>query len=155
MNEQKIELRLLDSYLATIENSIGTKMFRNLYADVKGKKIDITENGENSCALFASSILVMFGLLKRRHATVKGTLKSMKRSRWAKIKRPKTGAVLIWGPWEKNGHSHMGFYVKDNMAMSNSSKNGTPAKHHWTYGIKNGKPKRPIESIWWHKSLGK
>jgi len=153
MKEQKIELLLFDSYISSIKNSAGTKIFRNLYADMDGKRKDITENGGNSCALFVSSILVMFGLLKRRHATVKGTLESMKRSGWTQIKRPKMGAALIWSPWKESSHWHTGFYIGDNKAISNGSEKGVPAKHHWTYGTKNGKPKRPAESIWWHKSL--
>ena len=154
MNKNKdIKFVLFDTYIATIKKSVGAKMFQNAYALVSGKKVDVAGGGVDSCAVFASSVLVMFGLIKKRHATVSGTMKDMEKSGWIEIKKPKMGAILIWGPWEESSHWHIGFYTKNKKAISNDWKKRTPSQHHWTYGTKNGRPKRPIKSIWWHKSL--
>lgn len=143
------------SYLKTIENSIGSKIFRNLYFEVNGKKKDILENGALSCAIFVSWILKNFDLIKEGHATVDGTIKDLKKTGWRKIKKPRTGAILIWGKkfYDSEPHKHIGFYIGNNKAISNSYKSRKPLKHHWTFGVKNGKPVRKVEEIWWHKKL--
>ncbi len=52
-----------ESYLAMIKNSVGTNMFRNLYATSGGEVQDIVREGELSCAYFVSSILYIFKLV--------------------------------------------------------------------------------------------
>lgn len=147
---------LKESYLKAIENGVGSKLFRNLYFEIKDKKTDILKNGRLSCAVFVSWILKNFDLTKGGHATVDGTIKDLKKSGWRKIKKTKTGAVIIWE--EKNysygPHKHIGFFIGNNKAISNSYKLKTPVKHHWTFGVKNGKPVRKVEEIWWHSKLG-
>jgi len=151
MNPKKIEFILFDTYTATIKKSVGSKMFQNIYALVDGEKKDVAENGTFSCANFASSILVMFGLIKKRHATVKSTILDIETSGWKKVDEPKIGAVIIWGPWEKSDRDHIGFYIGDEKAISTESKDGgAPREHHWTYN-----DKRPVKAIYWHKTLEK
>lgn len=143
------------TYLAVIKNSLYCSLFRNFYAKVDGRETDITQNGNLSCAFFVSTLLVTFGLIKRVHATVKGTIKDLKKSGWRMIKNPRKGSVLIWeAKKEENGKSyeHIGFYIGDKMAISNSSKIGKPALHHWTFGVKNGAPVRKIKAVFWRKS---
>jgi len=124
------------TYLSIIKNIAGSKSFRHLYAKVGGKKTDILKNGRLSCAFFVSSILKIFGQIKNLHATVAGTEKDLKSSGWHKIKILKEGSVIIW---EKiNNHSHIGFYLGDNKAISNDSKSRAPEIHHYAY---NGKRK--------------
>ena len=55
-----MKLLLKDSYLKTLENSVGNKLFRNLYFDINGKRTDILKNGVLSCAAFVSWILKNF-----------------------------------------------------------------------------------------------
>ncbi|MDO8743301.1 MAG: hypothetical protein Q7J30_01975 [Candidatus Azambacteria bacterium] len=157
MKTQKVIPILFDTYIAVIKNGVGSKMFRNVYAKVDGKKTDIMKNGDVSCAFFASSILVLFKLIKEIHGTVDGTARDLGQSGWKKIKQPKIGSVIVWEKKDfgkKDFHKHIGFYMGNNKAIStNSSKNGQPAIHHWTYGIKNKKPGRNIESIYWNKKL--
>lgn len=93
--KQKVEPILIDTYLGAIKNSIGSKMFRNLYAKVDGKKVDITKNGNLSCAVFVSSILFLFKLIKGVHATVNGTIRDLKESGWIETKTPEIGCVLV------------------------------------------------------------
>lgn len=149
--KQKITPLLRDTYFAMIKNSGGTKLFRNFYARVDGKKTDVMKNGSLSCAFSLSSLLSILGLAERMHATVGGVIKDMERSGWKLIKKPRLGSIIVWE--EKKGHKHMGFYIGNNKALSNSSKKKSPAIHHFTYGIKNGKSARKIEAIYWHKKL--
>lgn len=139
-------------------------MFRNLYADevpdaldkvgAGGKEIDVLENGENSCAVFVSWILLTLELIKHPHASVFSTEKDLIASGWFQIKDLKPGAILIWeekiGQYDGIMHQHMGFCVNDDQAISNSSQNtGFPIKHHVTYNNS-----RQVEKIYWHPELG-
>jgi len=150
-NTQKVERLIFTSYLAMIKNSVGSKAFKNYYAKVNGIKKDVMENGKNSCAFFASSVLLTFELIEHFHATVDGLEKDLKASGWQKIKKPKIGSIIIWEPkkFEQNEiHKHLGFYIGNKKAISNSSQKGTPIVHHWTYNHS-----RKIEKIYWHKKL--
>ena len=149
-----------ESYMAVIKNSVGTKMFRNFYAKINGQKKDVLENGELSCAFFASAILHLFQLIKEPHRTVVSTIKDMEESGWRKIKKIKQGSVLVWENLESSDkgevrkfHKHLGFYIGGEKAISNSSHLGMPKEHHLTYGARDGKPVRKIETIYWHKKL--
>ncbi len=145
-----------ETYIAVIRNSIGTNLFRNFYAKIDGKKIDITKNGIFSCAFFVSSILLLFKLIRKIHGTVKETVRDFKKSNWKRIKKPKVGSILVWEAIDfgkGDFHKHIGFYIGSNKAISNSSKLRKPVIHHWTFGTKNKRPKRKIEAIYWNKKL--
>lgn len=148
--ERGLKFLLKDSYLKTIENSVGSRIFQNLYFKQGTKKIDVLQNGNLSCAVFVSSILRNFYLIKDCHTTVIGTVRDLERSGWRKVSKPKIGGVIVWG--ENNGpaglHKHIGFYIGRNLVISNSSKNKVPKKHHWTF---NGK--RKVEMILWNNKL--
>ncbi len=148
MPSKNVSFILFDSYLAFIKNSVGSNLFRNVFAKVNGRKKDIANNGELSCAFFTSSILCLFQLIKNVHATVGSTIKDLKKSGWQEIKKPKIGSVLIWS--KNNQHRHIGFYLGDNKAISNGKEKGQPIIHHWTYD-----GERKIEAIYWHKKLEK
>ena len=160
MKKQKVIPILFDTYIAVIKNSVGSKIFRNSYAKVNGKKKDILKNGEVSCAFFVSSILALFplfGLIKYPpHGTVDGTVRDLEQSGWKKIKKPKIGSIIVWEKidfGDKDFHKHIGFYIGNNKAISNSSKWKYPTIHRWTYGIKENRPVRKIEAIFWNKKL--
>jgi len=146
---------LKESYLKAIENSVGSKLFKNLYLEKNNKKTDASNNGQFSCAIFVSWILRIFYLIKEGHATVDGTMKDLKKSGWYKIKKPKVGSVLVWKEIFLNGslNKHIGFYTGNEKAISNSRDKGTPIKHHWTFGPKNDKNYRKVIEIWWHSKL--
>ena len=152
MKKQKVIPILFDTYIAVIKNSVGSKIFRNSYAKINDKKTDILQNGNLSCAFFVSSILVLFKLIKEIHSTVNGTVKDLECSDWQKIKKPKIGSIIVW---EKNHnfHKHIGFYIDNNKAISTNQKLKCPAVHHWTYGVKENKPIRKIEAIFYNKKL--
>lgn len=147
---QKVILLIADTYLAVIKNSIGSKIFRNLYAKVDGKKEDITRNGELSCAFYTSSILALAKQIKEVHATVNSTVKDLQKSGWKIIKKPKVGSVLVWekADFGNNSiHKHIGFYIGKSKAISNSYKRGYPIKHNWIFA------NRKIEAIFWNPKL--
>ena len=153
-----MSLKLLKkkSLLAIVTNSIkggDNYLFKNLFAVNDGQEIDILEDGKNSCAAFVSWILLVLGLIKTGHATVDGTLKDMIQSGWHEINELKPGAVLLWekavGKYDGLLHSHIGFYIGNNEAISNGSQGGgVPWKHHLDY---NGS--RGVEKIYWHPDL--
>lgn len=149
--QKQITPLIRDTYRAMIKNSSGTQLFRNFYARVNGKKIDVMKDGGLSCAFFVSSLLSILGLIKTTHKTIESAVKDMKQSKWKPTKKLAPGSILVWE--KKKEHKHIGFYIGNNKALSNSSKKKSPAIHHFTYGVRNGKPVRKIEVIYWHKKL--
>lgn len=145
------------SLLVIVENSIkggDNYFFRNMYAkNQQGEEVDILEDGKNSCAVFVSWILLALEMINMPHARVEGTEKDLIKSGWFEIKELRPGAVLVWemvtGKYDGLLHSHIGFYVGNDEAISNDSQGrGFPGKHHVTY---NGV--RKIERIYWHPDL--
>ena len=135
-----------DTYIAVIKNSIGSKIFRNFYADVDGEKMDIAKDGGLSCAFFVSSVLALFGYIRSGHMTVDGTVSDLEASGWGKTREPNVGDVLVWEA-QKNSrgelHKHIGFYIGNERAVSNSDKEKSPIEHHWTFD-----GSRAVESIY-------
>src|SRR5260221_511027 len=95
--EAKPTLALFDSYIATIDDSIGSNLFRHLYFKIGGDIIDVLEDGDLSCAVFVTTILYLFGLISERHTTVNGTIEDVEASGWRKIEAPRKGALILWG----------------------------------------------------------
>lgn len=148
----KVERLIFPTYLAMIKNSLQTSLFKNFYVkNNQGKKIDVMRNGEVSCAFYVSSILVILRLIKQAHGRVDITVEDMKFSGWKKIKNLKIGAVIVWDKFdfgEGEPREHIGFYIGNNQAISNSYKKHCPIKHSLTYG-----GKRKIKAIYWHDKL--
>lgn len=145
------------SLLAIVMNSTkggDNYLFRNLYAkNDKGEEIDILEDGENACGVVVSWPLLALGLIKTGHATVEGVVRDLLQSGWYEITELRPGAVLLWekmvGKYDGFLHAHIGFYVGNDEAISNSSNNsGFPTRHHYDY---NGT--RKVEKIYWHPEL--
>jgi hypothetical protein len=151
MMEQNSEIKPLtfDTYLAVIENSVGSYTFKNLYISVNGEKKDATEDGWLSCAFYASSILYLFKYITDMHATVSSTVKDLIGSGWIEISEPVIGSVIVWKSGENtNNHRHIGFYVGDGLAISNDSQKKHPWKGDWKF---NGK--REVEMILWNPDI--
>lgn len=141
--------RQFDTYLSVIENSVGSFMFKNMYADLDGVKKDVTEDGWLSCAFFVSSVLSMFKYIDRIHATVKSTTKDLLDCGWEVINEPVVGSVIIWKPGvDTNNHYHIGFYVGENQAISNDSWKKCPNKGDWKFD-----GKREIDMILWKPEI--
>jgi hypothetical protein len=151
----KVKPLLLSTLIAVVEKSPGTNMFQTIYAEVNGKKTDITKDGDLSCAFFVSGILSMFDLADRVHATVKGTVKAMETAGWKETKKLKPGVVIKWGPSTDGSftHDHLGFYLGDDQAISNIHYRRTPGRHHFTFGKEGIGRHRPILAIYHHPKL--
>ncbi|MCC7303945.1 hypothetical protein IT418_00810 [bacterium] len=144
-------LERFKNYLKLIHNSTGTKMFRNLYVTQNGVSTDITQNGLLSCALFTSTILYICKYIHDIHATVESTIKDLKQNGWTEITKPLPGAVIVWKNHKDTaGHSHIGFYVGNNKAISNDSQRGYPRQSDWKF-----KGEREVEVILWNPEIEK
>jgi len=147
------KILLYESYFRMIKNSIDTKMFRNLYLDKSGKKVDIIENGNIACAYFVSNLMLIWGLISSGHATIKGAIRDMERNGWKKVclNGIKQGDVIVWEEirgFERRIRSHIGFYIGNKKAISNDDKKGMIKIHNWTY-----ENKRRIIAIYTHPKL--
>ena len=152
-----IKLLKKKNYLTLIENSARGEnwMFRNFYIEKDGEVTDALEDGENSCAVVVTNILVLlndfFHWIKGPHATVVSAEKDLMESGWYEIEELRIGAILLWEKLMSGygkGHKHLGFYVGNDTAISNDAKIGMPRKHHYTYN-----DTRKIEKIYWHSQL--
>lgn len=156
----KPKLAIYPSYIRAIENSVGSHLFRNLYFRIKGKVIDVLEDGDLSCAVFVTTILYIFGLIKERHTTVVGTIKDIEKSGWYKIKKPRKGALILWDYKKKDDgtqgkHRHVGFYIHKDTAVSNDSPTRIVARHHLTFGkFPSGEVRRDVLAYYWNDKLG-
>lgn len=142
-----MKLILKENYLSALNLSEGIKTFQHIYAEVGGEKKDIVEDGNLSCAEFVCFLLLPFKLITEMHATVTGTVKDLKNNGWYEITDLKSGAVLVWEKDEKNPHSHIGFYLGNDQAISNSSEKKESTIHHYKHND------REVSSILWHHSL--
>ncbi len=86
-----------------------------------------------------SSILLMFGLIKEIHSTVKGTERDLEASGWQKVDSFEKGDVIFWEEieGEDGRHGHVGFFWDEHLAISNDSNAGSPAKHDLNFSIGN------------------
>lgn len=136
-DQPKPKILLKKSLLQTVRNAIGIPLFRNLCVELDGKEIDVLEDGNLSCAAFVSGILAMYGLIDEGHTTVDNTVKYMKEAGWFEtdLASPETGDVIVWGEvqYADGPHKHIGFYVGNGQAISNSDKPKSPQQHDWTF----------------------
>ena len=142
------------TYLAMIKNSIGSRMFRSLYARVDDNVIDITWNGERSCAYFTTALLYSQGLVSSMHATIDGAVADILKRAGTRRNTHKRewldlgsfddvdahfipfGAVLIWESQKrKTGwYRHMGFYTdRRGWAISLRPKTRRVELHHYLF----------------------
>ncbi|MEF2175676.1 MAG: hypothetical protein V3575_04340, partial [Candidatus Absconditabacteria bacterium] len=139
-----------------INNSVGSRIFKNaFFDDGKGQLVDVLDDGDLSCAYFVSSILNILGIINSVHCTVKGTLQAMEKNGWTKnefksIEKVSIGSIILWeNNFGKDGsHYHIGFYIGDNLAVSNCSSQKAICKHPVDY---NGEAK--VIGIYYHSLL--
>ncbi|NCN07733.1 hypothetical protein GW933_03495 [Candidatus Falkowbacteria bacterium] len=137
-----IKLLKKDNYLAMIKNSLNSRAYSDIFITNNNHKKNITKNGSLSCAYFVSSILKIFNLIDDLHLTVAGTISELKSKNYQSITKNKIlpGDIIVWS--EKNKHEHIGFYIGNSQAISNSSKLKKIKKHHYTFN-----KQRVIEKI--------
>lgn len=134
MNKEEVRVvpRVFDTYISMVLNSVGSKTWQTVWADVDDQKTDVTMGGVKSCAFFVSSILKNFDFIKKTHATVAGTTKDLKESGWTNISNPKTGAIVVYEAIEfEDGVSdaHIAICIDSKKAVSNSYSKRVPVLH--------------------------
>ncbi len=145
--------------LITIENSIESKIFSvSLWED--GPRVrDIIDKGRFGCALYTSSILLLFRhngkrLCQDRRATVTSFLSDIlsQDSGWYGVdtSHMTPGCILVWE--ERRGNEHVGFYVGDGKAVSTCRIKGVPIKHNWLSETDN-RAQRAVKQIFKHTVL--
>ena len=146
----------LATLLSAVRGTVGSVLFASLYVRQDGKLSDILEGGRVSCAYFVSVLLHALKLIETPHATVSGTVADLEGHGWIRLDRPRPGAVLLWEPADHDGSAnrHLGFYVGDDRAISNSTSQRVIAEHHWTFGEHDGRPVRGVKAVYWHPTLG-
>lgn len=147
-----ITLLIKESLIKMIENSVGSNLFRTLYAERDGEQVDILENGDVSCANFVSTVLHRFQLITLPHATVTGLIRRLELEQWIKVETPEPGDVIIWeaiAQASEELHLHCGFYLGNEMAVSNDYRTGVPVRHHYTDEL----PGRGILAVYRHPSF--
>lgn len=122
------------NYLSVIKGSIGSNMFKNCFCvDEEGNEVDVIEDGVLSCAHYVSSILQMHEMIIKRSTTVLGLISAMAESGWEEVSEPyEPGDVLVWEARTYDDgmeHMHVGFYLGNNMAVSNSTDKKVPVEH--------------------------
>jgi hypothetical protein len=139
--EEKPRRLYFKTYLQVIHNSVGSNMFRNFYVATTAKgEFDALNAGEDACAFYVSSILVIFRKISAVHGLVERVIEDMRQSGWSAVSEPEIGDVLVWeGRDDTAGKTHIGFYVGNNKAISNSSTQKTPIEHHMNFGKMNRK----------------
>lgn len=139
-----------ETLLAMVKNSVGTHQYRNVFIQrPDGTVEDATQDGVLSCAVFVSGVLATLGLIDRGHATVVSTVANLEKAGWQRVELGNilmAGDVLVWEEQyseSDTSHKHIGFYIGDNRAISNSESQKTPIEHDWQYD-----GRRSVEQVW-------
>lgn len=109
------DIELPASYLDDVRKAGEERSTEYRHYFVAGSEgiIDVTDNGDLSCAWFVSSVLAKHGLLSRARPTVASTIQEIEqRAEWEEIEEHTSfpGAVILW-PLSTSGHYHLGFYL--------------------------------------------
>jgi hypothetical protein len=137
------------TYLQMVHNAVGTQLFRNFYVRTEADgEFDSLGDGEDSCAFFVSSIVVLMQKGEGVHGTVAATVQDLERSGWEAADTPRAGDILVWEPRDDGSepHHHIGFAIGDGQAISNSSSQRSPQRHDLNFGDE----RRQISAIYRH-----
>lgn len=130
---------IFETYLMRLHKAAGVLIYQNLFVmSDSGERIDVSRDGELSCALFVTNFLLMFDAIARPSATVATAEKLLESHGWKNIPLSErlAGDVLVWeaqGQARDEQHLHIGFSLGSHRAISNSFTEGFPKIHHDTY----------------------
>lgn len=160
MADQNIEKLQKETYLKMIENSVGSRLFNSAFVRFKdsGETKDICNDGEYSCAFFASGVLQLVKMIDGASATVNSLSKKLQESSvWRQVDDINPGDVIFWEEIifsDGSKNKHVGFALNNKEAISTDYKKKEVTKHHITFGEnKDGTPKRKIASIYRYKNF--
>lgn len=158
LKEEGQPLNLLQTYLSMILGSVGSNQYRQLFVGTGSEIKDVIGNGDLGCAYFVSSILTLCGLTTEGvHTTVDETVRDLEASGWEPVHKPKVGSVVIWTKKmcsDGNEHRHIGFYIGGDDTISNNATLGVPLIQPLMERDGSGRPKRLIETYYFHPRLG-
>jgi hypothetical protein len=137
--------------LQMIRNSVGTAMFKSFYIRTPERgEFDALGGGDNSCAFYVSSVLVIFKLIGSAHATVDSLIMDLERSGWRVVEpqenaEPRPCDVIVWEAVDApdGRYEHVGFYIGNRRAISTSYASKVVAEHDLHFGDM----QRPIKQI--------
>jgi|AntAceMinimDraft_13_1070369.scaffolds.fasta_scaffold106820_2 hypothetical protein len=122
------------------KNFEGSNGFRN-YFDVNQK--DILDDGDLSCAIYISTVLVMCRLTEGVSFTVSGLLTRIRNSdnfieyAYTSIGDLLPGDIVVWDSLKDDQNKHVGIFLGgefvDKNAISNRSSQGSPGRHSVLY----------------------
>ncbi len=164
------------TYLSRILGSINSSIWRNFWVeDEEGNVVDLLKNGDLSCGVHVSGILLNLNprppaeqvkFVTAPIVRVDQLYEDMVNNGWEKIEYNskedlKVGDVIFWeelrgynGREAGGPHGHCGFYVGDESAVSVIPRTGTPQMHDYLYrdqqdyiGSFNGKEQRKITLV--------
>lgn len=130
-------------------------MFRNFYVETSRRgEFDALDDGENSCAFYVSSVLVVFKKISGIHGLVGRVIDDMKGSGWIEVDSPQPGDVLVWEAQEfpDGRHEHIGFCISEGRAISTSRTAKTPIEHDINFGDANRKITQIFRMDNWEES---
>ncbi|MFZ2560409.1 MAG: hypothetical protein WAW91_02140 [Candidatus Nanoperiomorbaceae bacterium] len=139
------------NFLFAINHLVNVELFRQLWMS---DGTDAAADGDSSCALVVSSILLLFGLIPRKYATVRSLLNELRQNGYrasTDFATMQPGDVVHFATG-KTGNEHVGFclkndlvddnFVKQNVKLvSNDSNLGVPKMHGFT--LRDGR--EPVE----------
>lgn len=137
MADLNMEILRKETYLKTIENSVGTRLFNSAFVRYKdtGEVKDIFNDGEYSCAYFVSSLLFLGEMLKKPSATVKSLREDIDADKnWQKVDLNSTqaGDIVFYEKTKFDDgteNAHVGFVLNSNEAVSTDYKSKVVARH--------------------------
>lgn len=133
-----LEIMQKETYLAMVQNSIGTQMFRSMIARKNNGEVeDILRDGDYSCAFFVSTILRICEMLRgRTRTTVRGLREYLTHSsNWEEIncQSIEPGDIIFWERVtfaDGSSNEHVGIALSQQEAVSTSDSKKMVVNHH-------------------------
>lgn len=118
-----------------VKGSVGSNAYRHFHATIDGAEVDTMRDGEVACAYFVSSILTIFGGLDSPSFVVGSVENKLINKGWHVVDSPEPGDILVYEDLKQDDevHAHIGFYIGNDRAVSNSWTTKTPLEHDWLY----------------------
>ncbi len=151
MPDPTIQFLQKETYIRTIENAEGTRLFNSIFVKKTGSDtvIDVCGDGEKSCAYFVSSVLTLVGIFDKPSTTVATVQNRMSTGGFMEISTNEieAGDIVIWEKQLLNNeeNEHIGFALNKEEAMSTYFRERKVTRHPLTFGATPERPERKID----------
>lgn len=156
LEEEGGPLDLRATFLDLVIGSVGTNMYRNVHVVRSEDVVNVTDDGDLSCAYYVSAVLRHFHLIQHGfYTTITHTLADMRRSGWEVCEKPAPGVVVVWVSKEctDGPHRHIGICLDETYCVSNSPIARTPQKHEILGLLDHAGGVRAVEMYYKHPRL--